>query len=79
MDFYRARLADFALPLVPLDLLDRVAQVYQHKYYDLHGDTAAERRSISPANGANNRKAWRQQKCRRLRPRSVGPHSSEDG
>lgn len=42
-DFYRARLADFALPLVPLEVLNPVAEVYEHKHYDLEGETPAER------------------------------------
>jgi hypothetical protein len=44
-DFYRARLADFALPLVPLDVLNTVAEVYEHKHYELEGETPLERLS----------------------------------
>lgn len=42
---YRARLADFSLPLVPLDVLDHVAEIYDHRCYDLDGETPQERLS----------------------------------
>ena len=44
-DFYYARLADLAHPLVPLDILSSVAEAYEHKHYDLEGDTPEERLS----------------------------------
>lgn len=40
---YRARLADFALPLVPLDILEVVADLYEHRHYEVDGDTPRER------------------------------------
>lgn len=42
-DFYRARLADFALPLVPLAILNAVAEVYEHRNYEIEGKTPQER------------------------------------
>jgi hypothetical protein len=42
-DFYRARLTDFSLPLVPLAVLRLVAKVYEHKHYDIDGETPRER------------------------------------
>lgn len=42
-DSYRARLADFALPLVPLDILNSVAKLYEHEHYEISGDTPHER------------------------------------
>lgn len=42
-DLYRAQLADFSLPLVPLAVLRPVAEVYEHKHYDLDGETPQER------------------------------------
>lgn len=42
-DFYRARLADFALPLVPLAILRSVADIYEHTYYEIEGKTPQEK------------------------------------
>lgn len=42
-DSYRARRADFALPLVPLAVLRPVAEVYEHRGYDIDGETPRER------------------------------------
>jgi len=42
-DFYHARLAEFSLPLVPLEILDTVADVYEHGQYDIDGTTPEER------------------------------------
>ncbi|MBR7946045.1 NACHT domain-containing protein [Burkholderia cenocepacia] len=42
-DFYRARLADFALPLVPLAILRSVADVYERRYYNIEGKTPQEK------------------------------------
>ena len=42
-NLYRAQLADFSLPLVPLALLDPVAEVYEHEHYDIDGKTPQER------------------------------------
>lgn len=42
---YRARIAEFSKPLVPLGLLDQVAAVYLHKYYDIDGETPQEKLS----------------------------------
>jgi hypothetical protein len=42
-DFFRARLGDFALDLVPLDILRPVAEVYEHSGYDIEGETPEER------------------------------------
>jgi len=42
-DFYRARLADFALALVPLPILRTVAKIYEHPHYEIEGNTPQER------------------------------------
>ncbi|MBU3998721.1 MAG: hypothetical protein KKI03_14630 [Gammaproteobacteria bacterium] len=42
-DLYRARLADFGVPLVPLDILLAVAEVYEHRQYEIDGETPLER------------------------------------
>jgi hypothetical protein len=42
-DFYRARLAAFSLPLVPLDVLIHMARVYEHRHYNIDGETPQER------------------------------------
>jgi hypothetical protein len=40
---FRARLSEFALPQVPLDLIDDVAGVYEFSAYDIDGNTPQER------------------------------------
>lgn len=42
-DIYRARLADFGVPLVPLDILRPVTEVYEHRHYEVDGETPLER------------------------------------
>jgi hypothetical protein len=42
-DLYRTMLTDFSLPLVPLAILRPVAEVYEHKHYDIDGETPLDR------------------------------------
>ena len=42
-NIFRARLSEFALPQVPLDLIDDVAGVYEFSAYDIDGNTPQER------------------------------------
>jgi len=42
---YRARLSDFSASPVPLGLLSEVAIVYEHRHYDVDGETPLERLS----------------------------------
>ncbi len=44
-DRYRARLSDFSASPVPLGLLREVAIVYEHRHYDVDGETPLERLS----------------------------------
>lgn len=42
-NLFRARLSEFSLPQVPLDLIDDVAGVYEFSAYDIDGETSQER------------------------------------